>query len=105
MNTKLKLNLGISISLPVTDVNKDFVIPEYSTEPADSSELVDIEYNHNKTKSKSKLNSLQIMFTKQTLAAKEISNIKDIIKKLKFKYIYVHAASNKYRYRATHISH
>ena len=55
MNTKLKLNLGISISLPV---NKDFVVPDYSTEPESATELADIEYNHNKTKSKLSLKSL-----------------------------------------------
>ena len=79
----LKLNLGISISLPVS---QDVIIPDYSTEPSDASELEDIEYNHEKpnksNKHVSRLNSLQIMFTKNNLSDKEILHIKQIIIKL-----------------------
>jgi apurinic endonuclease APN1 len=82
---KLNLNLGISISLPV---NWDFIKPEYSNEPNNKKEFDNIknELTFNK------LNSLQIMFSKYNLSKLEITNIKKFIKKIKYKYVYIHAS-------------
>jgi deoxyribonuclease-4 len=76
---KINLNLGISIVLPI---DYDFVVPEYSNDLTIQNEDEEI-----KT-----LNSLQIMFSKTNLSDKDISNIKKIIKKIKYKFVFIHAS-------------
>lgn len=75
----MKLNLGISIVLPI---DYKFVSPEYSS---------DITENNDFEKFNS-FNSLQIMFSKTNLSINEISNIKNLIKKIKYKFVYIHAS-------------
>jgi deoxyribonuclease-4 len=79
---KLNLNLGISITLPI---NSEFVIPEYANDINNKKDLMEVDKF-------SSLNSLQIMFAKNNLSGKDISNIKNIIKRIKYKYIYIHAS-------------
>lgn len=76
---KSKLNLGISIVLPI---DYKFISPEYSNDITDKDELGDL----------NGFNSLQIMFSKTNLSDKDILNIKNLIKKIKYKFIYVHAS-------------
>lgn len=78
---KLNLNLGISIGLPV-DYN--FITPDYSNDINNINDI--IELNNLST-----FNSLQIMFSKTNLSNKDISNIKNLITKINYKFVYVHA--------------
>jgi deoxyribonuclease-4 len=73
----MNLNLGISITLPLT-INKINI----NDETNDKNILDDF----------SNFNSIQIMFSKYNLSKKEIKNIKDLIKKINYKYIFVHAS-------------
>lgn len=75
----MKLNLGISITLPI---NANFIIPEYSN---DFNEPIEF-------KKFSNLNSLQIMFSKINLSNNDIKNIKNLIKYIRYKYVYIHAS-------------
>lgn len=76
---KLNLNLGISIVLPV---NYDFITPEYSSDITEKDNIDELK----------PFNSLQIMFSKTNLSNNEISNIKKIIKKIKYKFVFIHAS-------------
>lgn len=80
---KLNLNIGISISLPVP-VIWNIEVPEYSND----TNKKDLE----KIKNLNNFNSLQIMFTKYNLSNTDISNIKNLVKKIKYKYVYIHAS-------------
>lgn len=82
---KLNLNLGISITLPI---NWDFIKPDYSNEPSNNNELDII----NNELTFNNFNSLQIMFSKYNLSTTDISNIKKLIKKINYKYVYIHAS-------------
>jgi len=75
----MKLNLGISITLPI---NWKFEIPEYSSNITEKNNIDELK----------PFNSLQIMFSKTNLSVKEISNIKKIIKKIKYKFVFIHAS-------------
>jgi len=78
----MKLNLGISITLPI---NWKFEIPEYSNDVADKKDLEVL--NNFK-----EFNSLQIMFSKSNLLEKDILEIKNLIKKINYKYVFIHAS-------------
>lgn len=78
----MKLNLGISITLPI---NWKFEIPEYSN---DITHKKDLEVLNNFKK----FNSLQIMFSKSNLLEKDILEIKNLIKKINYKYVFIHAS-------------
>ena len=75
------LNLGISIVLPI---NPSFEIPEYSSDSIVNNKDNPLRFNG--------LNSLQIMFSKTNLSGKDVSNIKNLIEKIKFKFVYIHAS-------------
>lgn len=79
MKNNTKLNLGISITLPI---NIDFIVPEYSNDILDDNELENLDG----------FNSLQIMFSKNKLVDTDIQNIKNMIKKIKYKFVYIHAS-------------
>ena len=82
---KNNLNLGISITLPV---NWNFITPEYSNDlPVDKNndEFINIPVMKN-------FNSLQIMFSKINLLKTDILNIKQFVRKIKYKYVYIHAS-------------
>jgi deoxyribonuclease-4 len=82
---KSKLNIGISVTLPV---NWDYISPEYSNDVTfDKND--DITSNIPAMKN---FNSLQIMFSKINLSKVDISNIKLFVKKIKYKYVYIHAS-------------
>jgi deoxyribonuclease-4 len=76
---KLNLNLGISIVLPI---DYKILIPEYSSVNTEKNELDGL----------NSFNSLQIMFSKINLLDKDILNIKKLIKRIKYKFVYVHAS-------------
>lgn len=78
----MKLNLGISITLPLIHNNKKINI-EDNTSKTNNKTILD-DFSH--------FNSIQIMFSKYNLSKKEIKNIKDLIKKINYKYIFVHAS-------------
>jgi deoxyribonuclease-4 len=82
---KLKLNIGISISLPV---NWNFIKEKTSNKSVNDNEFNMI----NNEIMFSNFNSLQIMFSKNNLSNIDISNIKKLIKKIKYKYIFIHAS-------------
>lgn len=72
------LNLGISIGLPVQkNINYNNLLIKNNSIP---------------NKIFKNFNSLQIMFTKTKLSDLDMSNILQIIKKINYKYIYIHAS-------------
>jgi len=82
---KNNLNIGISITLPV---NWNYITPEYSNDintNQDYDELSNISIMKN-------FNSLQIMFSRTNLSNTDLSNIKKFVKKIKYKYVYIHAS-------------
>jgi deoxyribonuclease-4 len=90
---KNELNIGISITLPIS---RNALFTEHSQQKSKTNnhsndaeniyqELSDISIIKN-------FNSLQIMFSKNNLSSDLISNIKNFVKKIKYKYVYVHAS-------------
>lgn len=78
----MKLNLGISITLPI---DWNFIIPEYSSDVSNKKDLENLNnFNY--------INSLQIMFSKTNLLDKDIIQIKNLITKIKYKYVFIHAS-------------
>ena len=82
----MKLNIGISISLPI---NWDFEKSQsqYYNKSSTKKEL-DMNYKSIFTN----FNSLQIMFSKNNLSNIDVLNIKKLIKKIKYKYIFIHGS-------------
>ena len=81
---KKKLNLGLNITLPLNF----FLRKKNNITESEREEIKEIE-NKNIFKN---FNSLQIMFSKINLSKVDISNIKDFIKKIKYKNVYIHAS-------------
>jgi apurinic endonuclease APN1 len=79
-NNQKKLNIGISITLPINW--------NYTGTGIDETDYTQIA----KTPIIKNFNSLQIMFSKTNLTKQDVSSIKKFVKKIKYNFVFIHAS-------------